>query len=398
MANIRKIEGKTGTSYKITVSAGRDMSGKQVRRYMTYTPEPGMTQRQIDKELKRLEVEFEKVVENGGGVDRNVRFAEYAERWLELNKTRFAPITYTRYRSILVRVNQAIGHLKIGRITADHLDDFYKNLEKIVSEKTGKPLSAQTIKHHHRCIAAILAHATKKRVIPRNVASREFIDAPTVTKKEPAHLNDEQARRFVGVLIDEEDLRKKAVFSLLIFSGCRIGELCGLEWTDVDFEKHTISIKRSSQFCSGHGIFTKTPKNETSARTIKLPHTAITILYQYKKWYLEHRLMLGSKWVDSNRLFIQWDGKPITPTAINKWLNEFTQKHGLPRITPHGLRHTNISLLISHGVDLRTVANKAGHSRTSTTVDIYAHAIQSADEQASQVLDHILAGERVKTG
>ena len=78
------------------------------------------------------------------------------------------------------------------------------------------------------------------------------------------------------------------------------------------------------------------------------------------------------------------------PTLINKWLNEFTIKHNFPHITPHSLRHTNITLMISAGVDVRTVASKAGHSRTSTTLDIYSHALQAYDEKATAVIDEIL--------
>jgi len=164
-----------------------------------------------------------------------------------------------------------------------------------------------------------------------------------------------------------------------------------LEWEDCSFDKYTITVKRSSQFCTGHGVFTKTPKNETSARTIKLSKGVFVYLSEYKRWYLGQRLMNGSKWVNSNRLFIQSDGSPITPTTINKWLDIVISKSDLPKITPHGLRHTNISLLIANGVDIRTVAHKAGHSRTSTTVDIYSHVIQSAEEMASQVLDDVLS-------
>jgi len=78
------------------------------------------------------------------------------------------------------------------------------------------------------------------------------------------------------------------------------------------------------------------------------------------------------------------------PTLINKWLNDFTAKHNLPHITPHSLRHTNITLMISAGVDVRTVASKAGHSRTSTTLDIYSHALQAYNEKATAVIDEIL--------
>ena len=311
-----------------------------------------------------------------------------------MNEARFAPITYVRYKTLLARINPAIGHMKIGKITAMHLEEFYKNLGMVVSDRTGKPLSPQTIKHHHLCISAILTDATRKQLIPRNVASRQFMDAPTVLKKEPVHLNDEQAQRFVSLLFEEEDVRKKAAFIILIYAGLRIGELLGLEWKDIDYKRQAISIKRTSQFCTGHGTITKAPKTNTSTRTIKLPSTVFTVLTEYRKWYNDQEFILGDKWVASDRLFVQWDGKPLNPTTPNKWLDEFAEKHGFPKITPHSLRHTFVSLLIAGGVDIRTVAHKAGHSRTSTTSDIYSHVIQSADEAASDVLDYILTGNK----
>ena len=396
MANIQKIEGKKGVSYKLTAFCGYDSSGNQIRRTKTWRPEKGMTARQAEKEAAFQAELFEEAASRGIPVDSNIRFSEYASRWLDSNKNRFAPITFKRYETLLVRINKAIGNMKMGRITAMHLGEFYQNLTEITSETTGRPLSPQTIKHYHRCVAAILADATKKQVIPRNVASREFMNAPKVPKKEPPYLDDEQARRFVALLLEEEDIRKKAAFVILVYSGCRVGELAGLQWDDCNFEKQTITIRRSSQFCSGHGVFTKLPKNETSARTIRMPAVVFEILGDYMSWYDEQKNILGSKWNDSNRLFIQWDGKPIMPTVFNKWLADFVTRHGLPRITPHGLRHTNISLLISNGVDLRTVANKAGHSRTSTTSDIYSHVIRAKEEEATQVLDDILTPKNDK--
>ena len=291
-----------------------------------------------------------------------------------------------------------MGHKRVSKITAMDLESFYQNLTEIISERTGKPLSQQSIKHYHQCLSVILADATMKGVISRNPASREFVKPPVVDKKEPAHFNDEQAQQFIEALQNEEDLRKATAFTLLIYSGIRLGELTGLEWTDIDFDKQTIAIRRTSQAVKGQGTITKIPKNRTSSRTIKLPSTVFDTLRSYRKWYLERRLALGDKWIDSNRLFIQWDGKPITPIVINKWMDAIIEAHGLPRITPHGLRHTNISLLIANGIDLRTVANKAGHSRTSTTVDIYSHIIQAADEHATEVLDNVLTPRAKRKG
>ena len=391
MANITKRTNKKGEiSYLIRVFIDEKTDGKQIVKSMTYKPENGLTPKQIEKKLNETAVIFEDKIKNGGTIDANIKFGEYAEKWLETNKNNYAPITYTRYKNLLIRINEAFGHIKIGKIQSMHLNEFYENLREITSQKTGDKLSPQTIKHYHRCISAILTQATRERIIPNNVATRQFMNAPKVPKKAPAHLDDEQAKQFVLLLNNENDIRIKTALTLLIYSGCRLGELCGFTWSDCDFKACAITVNQTSQYCYGYGIIEKSPKNETSKRTIKLSQYVFGILSEYKIWYLQRKSACGSKWVDSDRLFTQELGKPIMPTLINKWLNDFTIKHNLPHITPHSLRHTNITLMISAGVDVRTVASKAGHSRTSTTLDIYSHVLQAYDEKATAVIDEIL--------
>jgi len=391
MASITKKTSKAGeTSYLIRASLGYDASGRQTKKSLLWKPAPNMSERQIEKELARQATLFQDKVKNGGAIDANIKFGDYAHKWLETNKSNFAPITYTRYKNLLVRVNEAFGHLKIGKIQSMHLNEFYENLREITSQKTGEKLSPQTIKHYHRCVSAILTQATRERIIPNNVATRQFMNAPKVPKKEPAHLDDEQARHFVALLDCEEDVRTKAALTLLIYSGCRLGELCGFTWPDCDFEACTVTVNKTSQYCHRHGIIEKSPKNETSKRTIRLSEYVFSVLSQYRVWYIKRKIQCGDRWIDSGKLFTGEFGQPIMPTLINKWLNVFTEKHGLPHITPHSLRHTNITLMISAGVDVRTVASKAGHSRTSTTLDIYSHALQSYDEKATAVIDEVL--------
>jgi len=391
MRNVTKRVNKSGeTIYLIRVSAGYDINGKQIKKSVTWKPAPNMTERQIQKELERRSVTFEDKIKTGGAVDEKIKFGDYANIWLEMNKPNFAPITYTRYKNLLIRINAALGHIKIGKLQSMHLYEFYNNLQEVTSQKTGEKLSQQTIKHYHRCISAILTQATRERIISNNVASRQFMDAPKIPKKEPAHLDDEQAKQFVILLNDENDIRIKTALTLLIYSGCRLGELCGFVWADCDFKACTITVNQTSQYCYKYGIIEKSPKNETSKRTIRLSQYVFNILREYKKWYLQRKYMSGDKWVDSDKLFTQEFGKPIMPNTINKWLKDFTSRHNLPHITPHSLRHTNITLMISSGVDVRTVASKAGHSRTSTTLDIYSHALQAYDEKATAVIDEIL--------
>lgn len=129
MANIRKIDGKTGVSYKITVTHGRDTEGKQVRHYMTWTPAQGMTDRQIEKAVQKAAFEFEQQIEQGVIADRRQTFAQYADYVIDLKaKNGAKPSTIDRYRSMLPRINAAIGHLKLGEIRPQHLNMFYSNL------------------------------------------------------------------------------------------------------------------------------------------------------------------------------------------------------------------------------------------------------------------------------
>ncbi len=138
MANIRKVPGKGGDSYKITVFSGTDSQGRQVRHYRTWKPEPGMTARQIEKTVQRVAVDFERELELGYQVDNRQTFAQYAEYVLQLKeRAGLRPKTIYEYRQQLIRINAAIGHLKLQDIRPQHLNSFYKNLAEAGVRKSG---------------------------------------------------------------------------------------------------------------------------------------------------------------------------------------------------------------------------------------------------------------------
>ena len=129
MATIEKIIGKTGSSYRITVSGGFDTQGKRIRHRTTYKPTPGMTERQIQKAVQRAAADFERSIEQGYALDNRQTFAEYAEYVLDLKqRTGTKARTLDRYRDMMVRINQAIGHIKLADLRPQHLNSFYKNL------------------------------------------------------------------------------------------------------------------------------------------------------------------------------------------------------------------------------------------------------------------------------
>ena len=134
MANIEKRINKQGkvTRYRISVTEGVDRNGNPIRRRMTWTPEPGMTEKQIEKALQAAAVKFESDVMKGYRPDNHLTFAAYAEYVLQLKeRTKTAARTVDRYRSMLPRINAAIGHIKLSQLRPQHLNELYENLGKI---------------------------------------------------------------------------------------------------------------------------------------------------------------------------------------------------------------------------------------------------------------------------
>ena len=173
MANIRKIEGKNGISYKITVTRGRDLEGKQIRHYMTWTPPHKMTERQMQKAVEVAAMEFEKSIALGYQVDNRQTFAEYAAYVLELKEREGAKYrTIERYRELLERINPAIGHIKLPDLRPRHLNDFYKNL--------GEPGISKQEAHAQAKID--LATLLKEKKLTRaKVAELSGVSATTIT-------------------------------------------------------------------------------------------------------------------------------------------------------------------------------------------------------------------------
>jgi integrase len=191
-------------------------------------------------------------------------------------------------------------------------------------------------------------------------------------------------------LLEKESIKNKTMVLLLLYSGMRRGELCGLEWKDIDFANHIITIRRTSQYVSKVGIIEKGTKTPSSDRTIKLPTVAIDLLRDYRVWQTEQRLSIGDLWEDYDKIYTTWNGRPAHPDSITSWFEDFIKRTDLPPIHIHSLRHTNATLMIAGGEDIRTVSQRLGHAQTSTTTNIYAHAIQSADARAAQTLEDIL--------
>lgn len=425
MASIRK----RGKSYQITVSNGRDIHDRQILETATWTPDPSKTEKQNQKALDRFAMDFEDKVKSGKYLKgEKMTYKEYSALWLsEYAEKQMERTSIERCENSLNNIIlPAIGHLRLSEIQPLHLTRLYSGLAEHGYTKNGKqkPYSARTIKRIHQIISSSLNTAVYWQLIESSPCQR--VKPPKVEKQaDVKHFTLEQAKAFLNQLEtpytvahwgrtkkDGSESRKhyeekeiplqfKVLFHLAVFGGFRRGELAALTWDDIDFQNHTVTINKASARTKD-GIITKSPKTFSSNRTVTLPASTMKLIQKYKAEQQRYRLSLGTYWKGSNYLFIQDDGKQMDISTPNKVFKKViriyneTHEDKLPEITLHGLRHTSATLLIAQNVDIKTVSNRLGHSETSTTMDIYAHALQKQDELAAESLGELFATKKQK--
>lgn len=264
-------------------------------------------------------------------------------------------------------------------------EEYFKVESQQVPYAKGSNNAIKTMLH------TILTEAVRQGIININYASRDYIHPVTGTTGKKLIFDDiESIKQFMNCINFETDIRKKVAFTLMISLGIRNAELVGLEWKDFDFEKEQVTICRNSIYASGIGVVTKKTKTEKSTRTISVPSQTISLLREYKKYWDNEKIKHGNLWQKTDRLFVKWDGSNMAGATTFRWLREFEQKNGLKEVTPHGLRHTNITLQIINGMDMKTVSARAGHSNVNTTMNIYSHYTSEADKQASKLISNVL--------
>ena len=388
------IEKRGKNSYRLSCLAGYNLQGKPIKKTKTVH----CTKKEAEIELAKFVAD----VQNGMVIEgKSLKFSEFTEIWKrDYGSKELAPSTYKRYcRMLETRLLPYFGHFYVNKIKPTDIMQFYDLLSKDTQlirkkdnngSKTLKPLSGKTILEHHRLLRAMLHKAVYWQVIVSNPAER--VQPPKAKKPKRKYYDDDQCKILLENLeqLDEEQIKYKTAIILTVFTGVRLGELMGLEWNDIDFRNGIVSINRSSQYLADTGVFTKMPKTESSIREVAIPDFVISLLEEYKLWYEEQKSLYGELWIDSNRLFVQADGKPMHPSTISKWFVKFIGQIGLPVINFHGLRHTNATLLIAQNIDVAVVAARLGHAQITTTFNFYVHPIIAHNKKAGFALENLL--------
>lgn len=396
MANIQK----RGNSYLITVSDGFDIHGKRKKQFSIWNIPENMSAKSAEKEALRQAVLFEEQCKGGRQVTATVKFEAFAEEYFQMatsmNKLKVG--TIANYRNYTKRVFPKIGHLRLVKITATHIQGIISEMAEggRLDKYKDKPLSAKTIRNHITFVSTVFAYAKKKHIISYNPC--EDAELPKDNADEQGMHTIEEVQQIMGWLYSNPQRLKYAVFyTLAIYTGFRRGEILGLEWRDFDFERSIVTANRQSKYGTKKGIYTDTLKTKKSYRALKLPDEIMAILSDYKAHQNAYIESVGDKWVtqikglndklvENDRLFCQWNGLPMHPNTPNNFFERLCKHKGIKYQNVHSLRRFNASTQIFAGVDIRTVSSNLGHSQVSTTMNIYAKEIAQAQAASMQAV------------
>ena len=374
MASIKQL---TDRKYKITVSNGY-RKGKKICKAKTIQVPLSVPSRSIRQYVMHKAEELERRLKFGFIEDSSTAFQDYAEGWLS-RQHKYAPSTLASYRRLLEVVYPFIGAIPLCKLRPLAIENMLSQLRKRTNRR-GQPVRESTVQHYLSAVSAVLSDAKRNEIIQTNPA--RMIDLPTANRMEQHIPTVQEVQRLLQAL-SMEPRHYRLFYLLSMYTGCRRGELCALQWSDFTGTQNglLLTVSRSRSSVPGKGIVEGSTKNGKS-REVYLSSDLRGILLAYKR----RKQMEADKQRRrlSPYLFTDEHGQLIHPDTFTKRLRKIYDAIGFPReYHLHTLRHYFVTSLLHCGVDKQTVADLVGHADTGFLERTYCHPQQAQKEQAA---------------
>ncbi len=372
---------KRGQTWELKWDLPRDpRTGKRVSRYKTVNG----TKKDAQKELRRILTELD----GGISVDsKKMTVADLLRLWLRVYaKQEVSAKTFERYEQIVeTHLIPTFGTAPLHQLHEYHIQSAYVEWLKSGRRDGKGGLSPQTVKHHHRLLHQAMGRAVKWKLIARNPV--DDVDPPSVDRAEIMTLKSDE----LNALIDAVHGTQFYVPVLIAAAtGMRRGEVLGLKWADVDFERTTLKVERSLQETKA-GLTLKPPKTKRSRRSITLPTFLIEELKRHRQEQRKHRIAVAPVYQDNDLVCAKEDGSFVSPEWLSRRFGDVVSKLDIPQITFHGIRHTHITHLLESGVHPKVASERAGHSSVAVTLDLYSHVSENLQREAASRIDEIVS-------
>ncbi len=371
----------------------RDARGKpiagvfELRVYVQWNPrtgKPGTISRTFrggakaaDKRIRELLDEYS---QPEVGV-RDTRFSALLEEWLrDIKRQGRSPLTLREYRRLIDKtIAPALGTVPLDALTGHDLDVFYGELQE-------RGLAAGSIRQVHAIVRAACRQGIRWSWLKVNPADAATPPKPSRTpQKAPSSADVLQLIRAA----EEEDSQLAVFISLAASTGARRGELLGLVWGDVDWEKRTLTIERSVAVLE-KGETTYKETKTSQVRRIAIDGFAIGALRAQRKELGAIASDAGVELEDETPIFTYDLERPISPDTVTHYVRNLSRRLKIPTHL-QALRHFAATEMIAGGIDVRTVAGRLGHSDATTTLRTYAHVLPQRDRDAARMLGGTLS-------
>ncbi|MBQ7118288.1 MAG: tyrosine-type recombinase/integrase [Clostridia bacterium] len=348
---IRKRNNKNGKAYQVVVDLGKDVTtGKRKREFRSFS---------TLAEAKRYQAHCQgQLYVNGYVAKSNITVQTVADEWFASVKASLKPTSARGYK---VNINNHIVP-HIGSVPIQYLRS---TAIKVMIASLEKQLSATSIKYVLRNLSQILKYAEQQSYIVKN--PMKYVPIPKSGKPKFLTYSVEEMAKLIKSV-------KGTAMELPILieaeTGLRLGELLGLSWDNINLEKMTITVNKTVSYVEGK-IYITSPKTTKSNREIVVSATLIEAIKSYKEKEESTKRPKGYE-NKNNLLFHKENGQPLTNSSFSSKFASTLKKNGLKHIRFHDLRHTHASLLYNkYGMNIKSVSDRLGHSKVSTTMDYY---------------------------
>ncbi len=338
------------------------------------------------------------LVENAkrGGVasDDGLTFEDLAKRFIEAKSVSREGTTIQLYRRMLrCHIIPAIGAIKARKLTAAHITKLLVTATDTSPRKKtrGQPLGATSRRSLRTLISSVLEYGVRQDVVVRNVA--KLVETPASAHREHLKFTREDVEAFIGASAGTP-LGPIIVFA--IGTGLRRGEICGLQWSDIDLASGVFTLQRSAKNLGGEAILGKL-KTPASRRTDSMPAFVLASLKEHRRTQLERLLRLGIRPEGGGFVFDNGAGEMIDPNDLSNDFGQFVKAKGLRHIRFHDLRHGFATLGFDAGISLKAISERMGHANIHITSSVYVALLDATRAETSKAIDGYL-GEAVSRG
>lgn len=366
-------------SKRISIRIGRGIDGKHL--YDT---------KQFDKDtdIKVIKKTRDEMLENKKqkkNIDGSMIVEDFAKKWLTEVVLNQSPNTYDDcYSKLKHHIIPYLGSKRLKDINRDLVQELINYLTtKDTLTKKGQKLSPITIKHIINILSSMLNYAIELHRITTNPC--HDLKFPQTVKYEKQVYNIDEIKLLIEEL-QKQGAQNKALYILFLTSGLRRGEIAGLWWENVDLNKKVLYVKKAYYNTKIKGKVTTNPKSKYSIRTVGLSDLAVMCLLEYKEEQEQLKKALGNKWLNSPNVFTNEIGEPLSPDAISSRWKRLVTKLPLKNIRLHDLRASFATYLVYTKTPIADISKTLGHSRISTTVDMY---VRNYDDYYESVRNNI---------